>query len=210
MDEDPLPDLQQTTAGGVHGHIPENGSSPEFSLVLRPDIDSDEHLLPIHEGPWTPDGNVWYYAKISFLQGNAATSAAETEAARGHDKMFTAGASDEDDNIAQPLRKIAGSGEGSEDQLQGAGLSFTLRPEGAVQRIGRLEREASEEMTLEDHRSRLIGQIVARLEREAKGRHRALKKARALSRLSSMILAAKVNVWHSDSNSRLLCEPRPC
>ncbi|CAN0232236.1 unnamed protein product, partial [Ectocarpus sp. 12 AP-2014] len=41
---------------------PEHSPS-DFVLVLRPDIDSDEHLLPIHESPWTPDGKTWFQAK---------------------------------------------------------------------------------------------------------------------------------------------------
>lgn len=45
----------------------DNAVFSELHLVLRPDISMDEHLPPMHESPWTPDGLTWYDAKISVL-----------------------------------------------------------------------------------------------------------------------------------------------
>lgn len=165
-------------------------SPSDFSLVLRPDIGGDEHLLPIHEGPWTPDGSAWFQAKISLLQGSAqpAVSAVPTAA-----KPTTGG-------LELPRRggcRQAGGGaesEGLDQELGGGGstgLSVTLRPEGEGQRRARLEGEATAAMVLEDERSRRVGGGVSRLEREAASKAGAAEEERRSSRLAVAVFAAK-------------------
>lgn len=182
-------------------HSPELSPS-DFVLVLRPDIDSDEHLLPIHESPWTPDGKTWFQAKVSLLQGAPAVSAPGTA-------MATVGPRGSQTNGERgrgagllPLGTdypCGSAGEGSKP-LKSGGLSVTLRPEGAGQRRARLEREAIAAMAQEDERSRLVGRGVSRLDKEAAGRAVAAEEARRSSRLAAAVFTTRVSaVIHVDA-----------
>ena len=148
-------------------------SPSDFSLVLRPDIGGDEHLLPIHESPWTPDGKTWFQAKISLLQDDTPSAVAATqtggEVASGAEKKV-------------PEQEVGG----------GAGLSVTLRPEGAGQRRLRLERESAAVMALEDERSRQVGEGMSRLEKEAAGRLKMVEENRRAATLAAAVFTVKV------------------
>lgn len=196
--------------------IPPLLSSSDFLLVLRPDIGSDDHLMPIHESPWTPDGKVWFQAKISLLQvaptanTEAATATATAtpgrlsgghinwDGAHGGERATGGGA-----GIALHGREYRGANadEKASEELSdqeiggGAGLSVTLRPEGAGQRKARLEREAVVTMALEDERSRRVSQGDSRLYKEAAERVGAVEEARRLSGLTVAVYTAKVPLF---------------
>lgn len=177
-------------------------SPSEFSLVFRPDIDSDEHLLPIHESPWTPDGQSWFQAKISLLQGRPPASATTTPGGpswnnptgtvdgRGRGNHSSSGG----EHAMGDNNNTKSKGGVLQDQRLGesAGLAVTLRPEGAGQRRARLEREAVEAMAAEDERSRLVGGYTARLESEAAGRAAAVEENRRASRRAAAAFTARV------------------
>lgn len=151
------------------------GVSPaKYSLVFRPGIGSDEHLLPIHEGPWSPDGKVWFRAKISFIQDEGDAGQKETGTANNN---YTASPHMNERAVEQ-----------------GAGLSVTLRPEGVGQMRVRLEKEARDEMRLEDDRSKKMATVDLRLEREARVRKRAAEEAQASSRLAADVATALVGL----------------
>lgn len=227
VDRDPLRGMAQQQQRHQHERQQQQQqqqsllSPSDFSLVLRPDIASDEHLMSIHESPWTPDGKVWFQAKISLLQ--VAPQTAEPEAAatakvtptrgrhlpRGHINIGNgdrggggraaaggggariASRRGRERRGARADKKASGV---VPDQAigGGAGLSVTLRPEGAGQRRARLEREAAMAMALEDERSRRVGRGVSRLYKEASGRAEAVEEARRLSRLALAACTAKV------------------
>lgn len=218
MDRDPLRGIaqqqQRQHERQQQQSIPPLLSPSDFSLVLRPDIARDEHLMSIHESPWTPDGKVWFQAKISLLQ--TASPTAEPEAATvtatrgglalGHNNGNTdrcgggraaAGggaraACRGRGRRGAPTDKNASEVPPDQEVGGGAGLSVTLRPEGAGQRRARLEREAGVTMALEDERSRRVGREVSRLYMEASGRAGATEEARRLSRLALAVYTAKV------------------
>jgi len=181
-------------------------SPSEFSLVLRPDIGGDEHLLPIHEGPWTPDGSAWFQAKISLLQGGAqpaAAAAAVLPATKGIPS--TGGLELPRSGGCRRAGGVAGSG-GLDQELGGrgdTGLSVTLRPEGEGQRRARLEGEATAAMLLEDERSRRVGGGVSRLEREAAAKSNANEEERRSSRLAAAVFAAKVRAVTLSSSTQI-------
>lgn len=175
-------------------------SPSEFSLVLRPDIGGDEHLLPIHEGPWTPDGSAWFQAKISLLQGGpqpaatAVPTGAKGAPAIGGLEIPRSGGCRGAGGVAES--------EGLDQELGGGGgtgLSVTLRPEGEGQRRARLEGEAIAAMVLEDERSRRVGAGVSRLEREAAGKMSKAEEERRSSRLAAAVFAARVRRNFSSS-----------
>lgn len=193
MDRNPLgdgqdqPKQQQDQDGRQRSVANARLLSPsDFCLVLRPEIGSDEHLLPIHEGSWTPDGNVWFQAKISLLQGgtqHAVAAAADVEGGPT-------------DGLELPRhgechRESCGESEASSGG--GTGLSVTLRPEGEGQRRARLEGEATAAMILEDERSRRVGGGVSRLEKDAAGKAGAAEEKRRSSRLAAVVFTAKVS-----------------
>lgn len=189
----PFPDPDEINAGGLNRSPSLDDSFFRFSLVLRPDLDPDEHLLPIHEGPWSADGKEWFHAKMSFVQGDPAMSTtAASEAVGSRNGRATGGAAG---NLFGTLLgcKSNAEGAGSENETRKAGLSVTLRPEGGGERSVRWEQQAREAMAVEDNTSMLVGRSMARLEREAKGRERALEEGRASSRLVPEIFAAKVS-----------------
>lgn len=176
MDIDPLLKLQEDTAGYLLRRS-SGKSSSRFSLVLCPDISIDEHLLPLYDCPWTPDGKEWFHANISFLQG-------------GNGKTY------DDSSGVDSFSVSASRGSGEEitkEELRGAGLSITLWPEGSEQKRQRLESEAKLTMRVEDNISRVVGARVARSEKEAKNRELATEEARASSILAKMVSAAKVS-----------------
>ncbi|CBN77134.1 hypothetical protein Esi_0036_0099 [Ectocarpus siliculosus] len=193
VDRDPLRGTLQQQ------HSPELSPS-DFVLVLRPDIDSDEHLLPIHESPWTPDGKTWFQAKVSLLQGAPAASApVAAVTAVGPRGSHTNGERGRGAGLL-PLGRnhtCSSVGEGSKplknEELgeKSGGLSVTLRPEGAGQRRARLEREAIAAMAHEDQRSRLVGRGVSRLDKEAAGRAAAVEEARRSSRLAAAVFTTR-------------------
>ncbi|CAM9852836.1 unnamed protein product [Scytosiphon promiscuus] len=192
IDVDPLRGVQQE--GERHQHLQQRAtqrdyflSPSEFSLVLRPDIDSDEHLLPIHEGPWTPDGKAWYQAKISLLQSAPATRAATASVALSRKRR--SGCSSGDGSGG----RSSGDGQVFRDKEVGesAGLSVTLRPEGAGQRRVRLEGEAMAAMAAEDEKSKLVCRFTSRLEREAAARAAAVEGACFSSRFAEMAFTAR-------------------
>lgn len=176
-------------------------SPSEFSLVLRPDIDSDEHLLPIHESPWTPDGKSWFQAKISLLQGASAAQAATNSSTDplGERRKESIGVGESgghsggDGNVVQG-KHTEDESEGLQDHGSGggAGLAVTLRLEGAGQRRARLEREAGAAMAAEDERSKLVGGFTSRLEKEAAGRAAAVEEARCSSHLAAAAFTVRV------------------
>lgn len=177
VDPEPLPEPLEAADG-------ENGASSQISLVLRPDIGSEEHLLPLHEAPWTPDGREWFHAKISLLQGVAVGGKPARDSSR-------------DSNIARETnsgrpQKREGENRQFVDEC-GAGLSVTLRPEGVGQRRLRFERQVSVEMALEDELSRLVGRSVARLEKEEKDRKRAAEEARVSAIIAAAVVSVKVS-----------------
>lgn len=163
-------------------------SPSEFSLVLRPDIGSDDHLLPIHESPWTPDGKVWFQAKISLLQDDAPSAVAVAPAWRG----VAAGALGAPRHRGQCREDGADKKTADQELGGGAGLSVTLRPEGAGQRRVRLEREEAAAMALEDERSRQVGEGMSRLEKEAAGRLKVVEESRRAASLAVAVFTAKV------------------
>lgn len=192
MDPDPLREAQQPSQHHERQHSTETAapilSPSEFSLVLRPDIGSDEHLLPIHESPWTPDGKVWFQAKISLLQDDGPSAVAAT-AAGGGGVVGGLGASHREE------QRRGGSAEKnvSDQELGGgAGLSVTLRPEGAGQRRLRLERETTAAMAVEDERSRRVGEGISRLEKEAAGRAGVVEETSRAASLVAAVFTAKV------------------
>lgn len=200
VDRDPLRGTLQQQQ-----HSPELSPS-DFVLVLRPDIDSDEHLLPIHESPWTPDGKTWFQAKVSLLQGApAAPAPGVVMTAVGPRGSHTNGERGRGAGLL-PLGRdhtCSSVGEGSKplknEELgeKSGGLSVTLRPEGAGQRRARLEREASALMAHEDERSRLVGRGVSRLDKETAGRAAAVEEARRSSRLAAAVFTLRVSViWY--------------
>lgn len=189
MDRDPLREAHQPSEQLERQRFAEATlpllSPSDFSLVLRPDIGSDEHLLPIHESPWTPDGKVWFQAKISLLQDDASSAiAAAGGAAAG--------------GLGAPRHEEHRRGGSAEKTVSdqelggGGGLSVTLRPEGAGQRRARLEREAAAAMALEDERSRRVGEGVSRLEKEAASRSGADRESRRAASLAAAVFTAKV------------------
>lgn len=192
VDPDPLRKTHQSSQQHEGQHSTETAvpllSPSEFSLVLRPDIDSDEHLLPIHESPWTPDGKVWFQAKISLLQDDAPSEVAVPPAGGGG----VAGGS------GVPLYGEQRRGGGAESKVSnqelggGAGLSVTLRPEGVGQRRARLEREAVAAMASEDDRSRQVGKGMSRLEKEAAGRSGLVEESRRAASLAAAVFTVKV------------------
>ncbi|CAN0273364.1 unnamed protein product, partial [Ectocarpus sp. 12 AP-2014] len=192
VDRDPLRGKIQQQNSPEH-------SPSDFILVFRPDIDSDEHLLPIHESPWTPDGKTWFQAKVSLLQGAPAASAPGVAmTAVGPRGSHTYGERGRGAGLL-PLggdHACSSAGEGSkplknEDLGESGGLSVTLRPEGAGQRRARLEREATAAMAHEDERSRLVGRGVSRLDKEAAGRAAAVEEARRSSRLAAAVFTTR-------------------
>lgn len=184
VDPEPLSELLEP-ADGKHG------TSSQMSLVLRPDIGSDEHLLPIHEAPWTPDGRVWFHAKISLLQDAAGGGKAARESSRSSNTTRGNGSE---------LSKN-GDNRQCEDEC-GVGMSVTLRPEGAVQRRLRFERQGSVEMALEDELSRLVGLSAARLEKEENDRKRAVEEARVSSKRAAAMVSVKVSLRKHFPNTK--------
>eukprot|EP00752_Nemacystus_decipiens_P007282 g6518.t1 len=191
VDPDPLRGMQLPTQTHERQHSTDAMvpllSPSEFLLVLRPDISSDEHLLPIHESPWTPDGKVWFQAKISLLQDDASSAVIAAPAGRESD---TGG-------LGAPHREEQRR-RGSDDkniwdqELGGsAGLSVTLRPEGVGQRRVRLEREATEAMALEDERSRQVCEGKSKLEKQAAGRARVVDERNRAATLATAVFTAK-------------------
>lgn len=201
MDPDPLRETQQANQQLGRQHSAETTlpllSPSDFSLVLRPDIGSDEHLLPIHESPWTPDGNVWFQAKISLLQDDKQASAVAVAA--GGDVAGGLGALCHGE---QPREDGAEKNVSDQDLGGGAGLSVTLRPEGAGQKRARLQREAAAAMALEDERSRQVGDGMSRLEKEAAGRPGVVEESRRAASLAAAVFTAKVGErWASAASS---------
>lgn len=170
-----------------------------FSLVLRLDVGSEEHLLPIHEGPWTPDGEMWFHAKISLLQR---TAVAARQGAGG--PIMPAGpAKDRGVGIGSWSRP------GNEDMTdQGPGFSVTLRPEGEQQNRMRTEKKARERMGEEDGRSRQLTRVAFRLETEAKARMKQMEETLASSRLAAAVATEQVgtsmsNMTHAFSETEI-------
>lgn len=159
----------------------QRGPSSRFSLVFRPDMDVDDHLLLIHEGPWTPDGSVWYHVKVRFIEGAQMVSRWTVNAAslEGQDK------------VAGDYVEGGPSAENFHEGL-GGGLSVTLSPEGLEQRKRRLEGEEMVAMTREDESSRMVKDMIARGERESRARKLELQEAKRLSRSRVAIFAARV------------------
>eukprot|EP00903_Cladosiphon_okamuranus_P008959 g8573.t1 len=191
VDPDPLRETQHPDQPHERQHHTETGlpllSPSEFSLVLRPDIGSDEHLLPIHESPWTPDGKVWFQAKISLPQDGLPSAVA---AAPVGGSVTTAGfVSRRDGDQRREGKKVA-----DQELGRGTGLSVTLRPEGAGQRRVRLEREAAAAMALEDERSRQVGEGMSRLEKEAAGRLKVVEENRCAASLAAAVFTAKTRI----------------
>ncbi|CAM9653733.1 unnamed protein product [Ectocarpus fasciculatus] len=192
VDRDPL-------RGNLQQQHPPGLSPSYFVLVLRPDIDKDEHLLPIHESPWTPDGKTWFQAKVSLLQGApAAPAPGAAMTAVGPRGGHTNGETGRGADLLPRGRDhpYSSAGEGSkplksEELGEGGGLSVTLRPEGAGQRRARLEREANAAMAREDDTSRLVGRGVSRLDKEATGRAAAVEEARRSSSLAAAVFTTR-------------------
>ena len=242
VDPDPLPAAKLTREREEAQQFPgshDKSFSSEFSLALRPDIGSDEHLPPIHETPWTADGKTWYDAKISVVPHTPGAKTAGAKmmatnmpaAGEGQNNQFSCfgtvsgggggggegrgggpgwgGINDSDARL--PPGGTVGGRNHSKEALQGAGgLSITLRPEGGRQRRRRFEREATVAMCLEDERSRVVGEVIAGLGREAAARARVLEgsresaaRARVLegsresARLAAAIPALSVSIFIS-------------
>lgn len=147
----------------------------DFSLVLRPNVDSDEHLLPIYEGPWSPDGKTWYDARISFVQGSFDGTAGQGSGA------------------ILPASDLGANGgesrygpENKSSINQGPELSTILRAEGLRQKFMRLEKYSTQRMGEEDERSKQRAMVDIRLEKERRARELAAMSVRA----SSMVIAA--------------------
>lgn len=203
VDPDPLRQTKEPNQYYERQLSPETSvpllSPSEFSLVLRPDIGSDEHLLPIHESPWTPDGKAWFQAKISLLQDDAPSAVAGTAAGGGG----VAGGLGAPHHEEQPREGSAEKNVSDQDLGGGAGLSVTLRPEGAGQRRLRLEREAAAAMAVEDERSRRVGEGMSRLEKEAAGRARVVEERSRAANLAATLFTAKVGDRWMSAASRL-------
>lgn len=154
-----------------------NSSPGALYLALRPGIESDEHLLPLHEGSWSQDGIHWFHAKICFIHGGCGP--------RKREANPTSGKYRGEELSTEYSRKAASWNSVSET----AGLLVTLRPEGVGQKRVRLEKEARAFMSLEDERSRHVGAIFSRLQKEIKARvTRTQQSAVSLRRASAVAM----------------------
>lgn len=163
-----------------------------ISLVFRPDMDVDDHLLLIYEGPWTPDGSVWFHIKVRFIEGARMVSRGTVNAAslEVRDRVagdYVEGGPSVESFHDKGVRTAVVGGEGL-----GAGLSVTLRPEGLEQRKHRLEREETAAMGREDENSKMVGKMIARHESKSRGRKLELQEAKRLSKSRVAIFAARV------------------
>lgn len=147
----------------------------KYALFLRPNVGSDDHLLSIYEGPWSPDRKTWYTARICFVQERSAGAALQ-----GTEVELSSS-----DNTES-------SHETARSQSHGPELAVMLKPEGAQQKNTRLEKESREHMSGEDEISKKMLRAAVQLEHEKVARERASMDARARSALIAAVATEQV------------------
>lgn len=140
-------------------------------------MDVDDHLLLIYEGPWSPDGSIWFHVKVRLINDGARMASRWTVNATS----------------LEGQDRVAGDYvEGRFHEGLGAGLSVTLRPEDLEQRKRRQEGEEMMSMTREDESSMMVEEMIARGESESRARTLELQEAKRLSRSRVAMFTARV------------------
>lgn len=192
VDERPFPEAPPS----LEGYLPSSRPPPDrFFLSLRPNVGGDEHLPALLEGPWSPDGEVWFEAKISFVrqglrpgvQGDSPSDQNPSDESSSGPKAV----------VGRWKRPPGLASSALFDAIEAASeldsLSVTLRPEGVTQLTGRLESERRTEMAKEDETSRELAKVSRRLADEARARKIKAKDALATSKVAAQLETRSFN-----------------
>lgn len=191
VDEHPFPDAPPSSEGCMTSS---RAPPDRFFLSLRPNVGGDEHLPALHECPWSPDGEVWFNAKISFVrQGLGPGFQGDSPSDQNPSDESPSGPKAPVGRWERPSG-LASSAlfDAIEAASESDSLSVTLRPEGGTQLTARLESERRSEMAQEDETSRELAKVARRLADEARARRIKAKDALTTLRVAAALITAQV------------------